>query len=315
MNSWSFDEQGNEGRERSLFERRARVIGAAGVPSLASVLRAAAVDVDASTGTRWATSGRVRAIAGALVAAACVAVAFGNPAGRTARPSGPAVADTEISADEQSTLASQPQLLSTQRPDVRPSQARQPTARLDSRSGDGPGANDIVHAVPVDGAPSRGSARASITIVEFADFQCAFCARAEVTLRALELTHPGDVRVVFKNLPLPIHGDARLAAKAALAADAQGRFWDFHDRLYAQSTGALDRMMLTRIAADLRLDVERFSRDLGDSALDGRIAKDETDAAALGVAGTPTFFVNGYRIDGALPIATFEAVIAKASRR
>jgi protein-disulfide isomerase len=120
------------------------------------------------------------------------------------------------------------------------------------------------------------------------------------------------VRIVFKNLPLPMHPDARTAAKAALAADAQGRFWDFHDRLFAQFGGRLDRPMLERIAADLRLDPARFSRDLDDPAIEARIVKDEKDADALGVEGGPTFYVNGRRIDGAQPIAVFEAMIARA---
>ncbi len=167
-----------------------------------------------------------------------------------------------------------------------------------------------IETVPIDRAPARGSAWAPITIVEFADYQCPFCVRAEANLRALEKAHPGDVRVVWKNLPLPFHDHARAMAKAAVAADAQGRFWQMHDRLFAL-TGTVDRAAFDRIAADLHLDVARFDRDLDDPSLDARIDADNTDATALGVNGTPTFFVNGHRLTGAQPVDVFERAIAR----
>ncbi|MGO8998713.1 MAG: DsbA family protein [Polyangiaceae bacterium] len=170
---------------------------------------------------------------------------------------------------------------------------------------------DAVEPVPVDGAPARGPSRASITIVSFGDFQCPYSAKAEATLRALETAHPGDVRIVFKNLPLPMHSQARVAARAALAADEQGHFWDFHDRLYAHAGAPLDRAGLDKIAADVGLDAARFASDIDDPKIVARLARDEADAATLHVKGTPTFFVNGHRVVGAQPIAAFEAAIAK----
>jgi protein-disulfide isomerase len=174
--------------------------------------------------------------------------------------------------------------------------------------------SDTVEAVPVDGAPARGAdaRRAPITIVTFSDFECPFSAKAETTLHALEEAHPRDIRFVFKNLPLPFHEHARLAARGALAADAQGRFWEFHDRLFARSGTSLDRAGLLKVAADLGLDTARFGRDLDDPKIEERIARDEADAKALGVNGTPTFFVNGRRVAGAQPQAAFEASIAKS---
>ena len=169
---------------------------------------------------------------------------------------------------------------------------------------------DKVESVPVDRAPSRGAAWAPITIVEFADYQCPFCARAEANLHAVEQAHPGDVRVVFKNLPLPFHDHARAMAKAAVAADAQGRFWPMHDRLFAL-TGVVDRAAFDGVARDLGLDVARFDRDMDDPSLDARIDADNADATALAVTGTPTFFVNGHRVTGAQPPAVFERAIAK----
>ena len=180
----------------------------------------------------------------------------------------------------------------------------------DAKDGDAPVIGTTVEKVPTDGAPSLGPARASITIVEFADYQCPYCVRAEATVRAIEQAHPGDVRLVFKNLPLPIHDHARLLARAAVAADAQGRFWEMHDRLLS-STGTLDAAALDRVARDVGLDVARFDRDLGDASFDARIDADAADAKALGVKGTPTFFVNGRRVVGAQPASVFEKAIAK----
>jgi protein-disulfide isomerase len=180
----------------------------------------------------------------------------------------------------------------------------------EGKGNDVPTVGDAVEAVPIEHAPSRGPARATITVVEFADFQCPFCARAEATVHAVEQAHPHDVRVVFKNLPLPFHDQARPMARAALAADAQGRFWEMHDRLFAL-TGPADRAALDRVAREAGLDVARFDRDLDDASLDARLDADSADAAALGVKGTPTFFVNGHRIVGAQPPAVFERAIAK----
>jgi protein-disulfide isomerase len=171
-----------------------------------------------------------------------------------------------------------------------------------------------VESVPIAGAPTRGPARASITIVSFGDFECPFSAKAEAILRAVEVAHPGEVRVVFKNLPLPMHPNARLAAAAALAADEQGRFWEFHDRLYARTGTPLDREALLQIATDVGLNTARLSHDLDDPGLAARLDRDKADAEMLGVKGTPTFFVNGRRIVGAQPVTTFEAAIAKGTK-
>ncbi|HEY2509356.1 MAG TPA: thioredoxin domain-containing protein [Polyangiaceae bacterium] len=178
--------------------------------------------------------------------------------------------------------------------------------------GDHAGASDKVETIPVEGAPSKGASQAKVTIVAFSDFECPFCARAEGTLKAVAAAHPGDVRVIFKNRPLPFHEHAQLAAKAALAADAQGKFWEYHDRLFAQPHGEIDRPVLDKIAADLKLDLAQFARDLADPALDARIARDQADADALHVEGTPTFFVNGRRVVGAQPANVFEDAIAKS---
>jgi protein-disulfide isomerase len=183
----------------------------------------------------------------------------------------------------------------------------------DHKASDVHAAADTVEEVPTARAPARGSAFAPITIVEFADYECPFSAKGEATLQAIEKAHSGEVRVVFKNLPLPMHEHARDMARAAIAADAQGRFWQMHDRMFAAAAkGSVDRPGLDKIAADLGLDVARFDRDLVDPATDAKIAADQQDADKLGVKGTPTFFVNGRRIAGAQPVERFEGAIARA---
>ena len=181
----------------------------------------------------------------------------------------------------------------------------------DGKGGDAPAIGDTVEKVPTAGDPSRGPASAPVTIVEFADYQCPFCVRAEAILHAVEQAHPGDVRLVFKNLPLPFHDHARLMAKAAVAADAQGHFWEMHDKLFIVSGGNVDRTVLDGVARDVGLDVARFDRDMDDPALDAKVDADDADAKALGVKGTPTFFVNGRRIVGAQPATVFEKAITK----
>jgi protein-disulfide isomerase len=164
------------------------------------------------------------------------------------------------------------------------------------------------------GDPVRGPVDAPITIVELADFECPYCARAEATLSALEQAHPGQVRLIWKERPLPMHTHARLAAQAALAAAAQGHFWEYHDLLFAHPD-ALDRASLEGYAATLGLDVAAWGRALGDPAIDARIQADSADADALQAKGTPTFFVNGHRIVGAQPLSVFEAAIAAPRTR
>jgi protein-disulfide isomerase len=163
-----------------------------------------------------------------------------------------------------------------------------------------------VEEVPVGASPVRGPQRAPVTVVVFSDFQCPFCQRSEATLRALVEQYGTRVRLVFKNHPLPMHPSARAAARAALAAGEQGKFWEYHDVLFAH-IDALDPASLERYARDLGLDVERFRRTMGDARTDAAIDADEAEATRLGVAGTPTFFVNGRRLIGAQPLVKFQA--------
>lgn len=172
-------------------------------------------------------------------------------------------------------------------------------------------ADDAVVEVAVDGAPLRGAPRAPVTIAFFSDFECPYCVKAEATLRAVEAAYPGKVRIAFRHRPLPMHDHARLAAKASLAAEAQGRFWEYHDVLVAHRD-ALDRASLEGYAKTAGLDGARFARDLDDPKSEARISADEMQAARLHVDGTPTAFVNGRRITGAQPLAVYKAAVDRA---
>ncbi|MCE9671855.1 thioredoxin domain-containing protein [Myxococcus stipitatus] len=162
--------------------------------------------------------------------------------------------------------------------------------------------------VEVGNAPSRGPANAPVTLVAFSDFECPFCSRAVPTLHALEQEYAGKLRVAFKHQPLPNHPHARLAAVASLAAHEQGRFWEMHDVLFANQR-ALTREDLEAHARKVGLDMARFTQALDSSRFDAHIQLDMAEATRLGVTATPTFFVNGRPIVGALPIDHFRRVI------
>ena len=163
-----------------------------------------------------------------------------------------------------------------------------------------------VYPVNVAGAPVRGGAGARVTVVEFSDFQCPFCGRVEVTLQRLLADYPRDVRLVWKNQPLPFHQHAHLAAEAALEANAQGKFWPYHDKLFANQR-ALERADLERYAAEVGLDLERFKRALDGGTWRARVDTDAKEGQAIGAVGTPTFFINGRKLVGAQPYERFKA--------
>jgi len=163
--------------------------------------------------------------------------------------------------------------------------------------------------------PMRGHDTAAVTIVEFGDFQCPYCREAETALRTVMERHPKDVRLVFRNLPLTqIHPNAKVAAEAAVCAGRQGRFWEMHDAMY-EDQSALTSERLKRTAARLGLDAGRFASCLTDDATGRALGDDAAAALALGLSGTPYFFINGRPIDGNVPVETFESIIADELRR
>jgi protein-disulfide isomerase len=137
----------------------------------------------------------------------------------------------------------------------------------------------------------RGRVDAPLTLVEFGDFECPFCARATGVATELRERFGDDLRYVFRHLPLvDVHPHAERAARAAVAAQAQGRFWEMHDLLFGHQD-QLEYEDLAGYAARLGLDVEKFLRDLDDEDVAARIRADVASAEASGVRGTPTFFV------------------------
>ena len=160
----------------------------------------------------------------------------------------------------------------------------------------------VPEAKAAGGATLAGPANAARTILVFTDFECPYCKRLDGQLR--DLAAKGDVRVVIRNRPLPIHSHARLAAKAAIAADKQGKLAEMTKELFDHQ-GALDRASLMIYAEQLALDIDRFRVDLDGWDTEARLAEDEALAAKLDVRGTPTSFVDGKRVIGAQPIARF----------
>jgi protein-disulfide isomerase len=160
--------------------------------------------------------------------------------------------------------------------------------------------------------PSKGPADARITIIEFSDFQCPYCQRALDTLQQVLTKYPADVRVVYRHLPLDrIHPNARPAAEASACADEQGRFWEYHDKLFANNR-ALAREDLLRYAGEVGLDAARFQACVDERRFKDKVEADLQAARAVGISGTPAFVVDGVLLSGAQPASEFYEVIDAA---
>ena len=147
-----------------------------------------------------------------------------------------------------------------------------------------------------------------MTIVEFSDFQCPYCSRVLPTLTQVMERYPEDVRIVYRNFPLPSHQRASAAAEAALCAQEQGKFWAYHDKLFENSR-ALSDDQLKDHAKKLELDVPAFEQCQSEERFEEQIQNDVREARAAGVTGTPAFFVNGVLLSGARPAADFYRTI------
>ena len=166
---------------------------------------------------------------------------------------------------------------------------------------------------PAD-SPSFGPTMAKVTIVEWSDFQCPYCARAAPIVEQIRQAYPKDVRFVFRHLPLPMHPDAPLAARAGVAAQAQGKFWQMHDWMYAHQHD-LKEDQLVKAAASFGMDVARFKAALADPATEARVGADRQAASAVGVSATPTFFVNGREHVGGIPFEQLKVEIDREIAR
>lgn len=167
-------------------------------------------------------------------------------------------------------------------------------------------------------SPTKGPPEAPVTLTLFTDFECTYCARLAPILEQVHQQYPKDVRIVFKNFPLRSHRFAVPAALAALAAEDQGQFWPFHDRLF-QNYNQLNAQKVEEIRQELNLDAERFKAKMQDPALQGLVRRDLEEGNAAGVGGTPTVYINGKKMRGRMSLEGFrkaiDAELAKAGRQ
>jgi len=163
--------------------------------------------------------------------------------------------------------------------------------------------------VSTDGDPSIGPEDAPVTIVEFSDYQCPYCASwYQQTFDRLIANYPGQIRFVYRDLPLPMHPEAIPAAEAANCAGEQGAYWKFHDALFSGQYD-LGRAAYEQYAADLGLEPAAFTACLDDHRTQDEVRADAADATRLGLTGTPSFVINGRILIGALPFEDFKAII------
>jgi protein-disulfide isomerase len=163
--------------------------------------------------------------------------------------------------------------------------------------------------ISVAGEPFKGAEKAPLTVVKFEDFQCPFCKQVQPTFNELLSRYNGKVRLVHKDLPLEsIHPQARQAAEAARCAYEQGKFWEYHDKLYATSPKASGDD-LKSYAKEVGLNVDSFDRCFTSGKYKAVVQQDLNEGVQLGLTGTPTIFINGREISGNQSLVAFEAII------
>ena len=163
--------------------------------------------------------------------------------------------------------------------------------------------------VAYDPARLRGNPWAPVIIVEFGDFQCPFCKQAEPTLKDLLAKYKGHVSLAYRDFPLRgIHAQGQLAAEASRCAGEQGKFWEYHDLLFANAD-KLKRDGLVKYARTLNLDEKQFDSCLSSSKYDAKIEEDLEEGIRAGVVGTPGFFINGTFLSGIQPDAVFDGMV------
>ena len=156
--------------------------------------------------------------------------------------------------------------------------------------------------------PATGAAIPLVTIVEFSDFQCPYCGKLAETLHDVVGEHGQDVKLVFKQFPLAMHEAAPAAARASLAAQRQGKFWEMHDALFEQPE-RVGKREFSAIAKEIGLDVAKFERDSEDPSIVAAVERDMEDGRELGIRGTPSIVVGDKLVIGAQPLATLREVV------
>jgi len=171
--------------------------------------------------------------------------------------------------------------------------------------------------VSAEDDPTKGSKNAKVTIIEFADYQCPYCGYFFTkVLPEVEKNYikTGKVKFVYRDFPLNFHQNAQKAAEAAECADKQGKFWQYHDKLY-QDQKVLDTESLKKYAAELKLNTDSFNKCLDSGEMAGEVQKDFEDGTKYGVSGTPSFFINGIPLEGAQPYSAFEEIIKEELKK
>jgi protein-disulfide isomerase len=168
--------------------------------------------------------------------------------------------------------------------------------------------------IAAEGRPSRGPANASVEIIEFSDFQCPYCLRAYPIVKQVLNTYGNRVRLVYRHYPLPNHPDARPAAEAAACAAEQGKFWEYHDRLF-EHQAKLGNAELKQYATDVGLESRQFIECLEARKYQKDVDADLAAGRDAGISGTPGFFINGRPLDGAQPFEAFKTIIDEELNR
>jgi protein-disulfide isomerase len=162
--------------------------------------------------------------------------------------------------------------------------------------------------VAADG-PSRGPNVAPVTLVEFSDFECPFCGKGRTIVEDVMKAYPGKIRLVFRQFPLEnLHPHAEKAAEASLCANEQGKFWQFHDKLF-DNREKLAIEDLKGYAKALGLNTSKFDQCLDSGQFTARVKADQEAGSKVGVSGTPAFFINGVNLSGAVPVEEFKQII------
>ena len=160
----------------------------------------------------------------------------------------------------------------------------------------------------------RGNTDAPITIVEYSDFECPFCAKGFDTVEAIMKKYPGKVRFIYKHLPLSFHPQAMISAQyyEAIALQSKEKAFKFHDQIFKnQSKLKQGEKFLSKIAKDLKVDLLKLKKDINSELINSRITNDINEAKKFGFSGTPGFILNGIPIKGAFPAEYFDEIISK----
>lgn len=174
---------------------------------------------------------------------------------------------------------------------------------------------DFVANIPTTGSAFMGPADAPVTITIFTDFECPYCKKTAPLIQQIFNANADKTKVVFKNMPLDFHKFAEPAARAGIAANNQGKFWEFHDAVFTTET--LDAGTFEKVAQSLSLNMDQFKADMESVATKAKVQQDIIDAKNAGVTGTPTVFINGRRVKQRSPEAfqvMIDAELKKAGR-